>query len=169
MERKPEEFISTIDKVLPLIKNKKGKKNILSSLKENDIIVLSELLDEYRRILNEEKERKGPEIKKSGFEYEKLPLWKKVVDDINCHFGMVGENGMPVFRSWGIKPQEEYGWKLGKDFTFGFANAMSKALKDKGYYCGGYYDSDNIMTEFMVSVEDDTAPGGFGYYFEQRD
>ena len=167
MGRKPEEIIAVIDKILPAIKEKKS--DVLSSLQENDIAVISELLDECKKVCDEEKERKGPEINKSGFDYTKLPLWKKVVDDINYHFGMVDANGMPVFRSWGIKPQEEYGWKLGKDFTYGFANAMRKALNEKGYYCGGYYDSDNKMTEFMVSVEDDTEHGSFGYYFDRKD
>lgn len=81
---------------------------------------------------NSEKEITKPLVKipKNTYDPTKGKLWKQVVEDILTHFAMVGEDGIPVFKSMVIFPSD-YNTS---EFTYGFARNLCSAFEELEYY-----------------------------------
>lgn len=90
-------------------------------------------VDNKENTLNEtQKESKKPisKIPKNTYSHSKSDLWKRVVDDVLFHFGIIDANGVPAFKSITLYPSD-YGVN---EFTYGFARKLCDEFDELDYY-----------------------------------
>lgn len=86
-----------------------------------------------KNTLNETpKESKKPisKIPKNTYSPSKGDLWKRVIDDVLFHFGIVDANGVPAFKSITLYPSD-YDTS---EFTYGFARKLCDEFDELDYH-----------------------------------
>lgn len=87
-------------------------------------------------------------IPKNTYDPTNGKLWKRVVRDILSHFGMVGSDGIPVFKSLTLFPSD-YNTM---EFTYGFARKLCDTFEERGYFTDIEHENCEV-TKVIVGIE----------------